>query len=273
MKKKSTFTFVSSRLIYSLGNAKPIWDDGSKLQVEISDQIFSKESFNITLFIHNMTGYGIDYAIFQICWNGVNLSLDVQNLGNGYYLLSLDPITVALGEDPILLNMTISVLGYEDKYFEMYITVHPSDLIEDVLVLEVIDQSFSMQEFNITFFIHNTTGAAIDFAIIQMWWDGIVVSADVQNLGNGYYFISLDSITVAPGEDPILLNMTISATGYEDKYFETYIAVDPASLLKGDGEPSEEFPLTLIIVISTLSAGAIIGVISIYWLRRRKRKL
>ena len=142
-----------------------------------------------------------------------------------------------------------------------------------LLSINIINQSFSLSEFTIEFAINNESYEAIDFASIQIWWNGVDVSADIQNLGNGLYFISLDPITVAPGDDPILLNMTISAIGYEDKYFETYIAVDPEILQKGDGKVSEELPLPLIVTISVVSAGAAIGLASIFWYRRKKREL
>ncbi|MFX1478165.1 MAG: right-handed parallel beta-helix repeat-containing protein [Promethearchaeota archaeon] len=242
------------------------------LQIEMVEHSYSTKYFNFTFFVFNESGQGIDAATIQMWWDGIDMSADIENLGNGYYFVSLDAILVVPGEDPILLNMTISASGYVDKYFETYIAVSPSNLEEDTLELEIIDQSFSTEQFNITFFIHNRTGFGIDFATFQIWWNGIDVSADIQNLGNGLYFISLESITVNPGEEPILLSMIISASGYEEKYFETYIAVDPASLLKGEGRPSNGFPLVLTITIAAIGAGAIIGVISIYWFKGRKKK-
>ncbi|MCK4823763.1 ABC transporter substrate-binding protein, partial [bacterium] len=98
---------------------------------------------------------------------------------------------------------------------------------EQWLFVEIVYQSFTEADFDITFLIYNGINEAIDFATIEMWWDGVEVSSSVQNLGSGIYSVSLDPITVAPGEDPILLNMTVSADGYHDKYFETYLAVDP----------------------------------------------
>ncbi|MFX1575052.1 MAG: nitrous oxide reductase family maturation protein NosD [Promethearchaeota archaeon] len=252
----------------------PIWEDGidlGSLYVEVFDQIFTEESFNITFFIHNSTNFGIEFASVQVWWNGVNVSADVQNFGNGYYFISLDPITVAQGEDPILLKIIISASGYADKYFEIYILVHPSDLVKDTLEFEMIDQSLSKEQFNITFFIYNTTGDGIVFATFKIWWNGIDVSADVQNLGNGYYFISLDPITVTQGEDPILLKMIISASGYEDKQFETYLAVDPDTLEKEIGKGAEGIPLVIILIAIILTAALIVAVTAtVVLLRKRK---
>ena len=86
-----------------------------------------------------------------------------------------------------------------------------------------------------TFSIYNENSQRINFARIQMWWNGIDVSTDVQNLGGGIYVISLTPITVLPGEVPITLNMTISASGYEEKYHEIYLAVDPDIINEGEG--------------------------------------
>ena len=104
-----------------------------------------------------------------------------------------------------------------------------------------------------------------------MWWNETDVSTDIQNYGNGLYFISLAPITVAPGEDPILLNITITALGYEEKMFETYIGVDPDTLQKSSGVPFDELSLPIILTISVLSSGAIVGVIVLFWQRRRKK--
>ncbi|MFX1315404.1 MAG: FG-GAP-like repeat-containing protein, partial [Promethearchaeota archaeon] len=172
---------------------------------------------------------------------------------------------------------SIQVFG-NDSFGEIYSSDEEWFIIDIVpsiqeLNVGILDLSFTKAAFNITFFVYNETNHGIDFASIQIWWNETEVSGDVQNLGNGLYFISLEPITVSPGEDPILLKMTIIASGYEEKNFETYIAVDPDTLQKGEGRPSEEVPLVLIIIISAVSTGAVIGLISIFWYRRRKREL
>ncbi|MFX1280300.1 MAG: nitrous oxide reductase family maturation protein NosD [Promethearchaeota archaeon] len=138
------------------------------------------------------------------------------------------------------------------------------------LSLEIFDQIFSKESFNITFYIYNGFNEKIDFAAIQMWWNGTDVSNSVQNLGNGLYFVSLTPITVVPGEDPILLKIFISALGYEDKLFETYLAVDPNTLDKDSEKPTEIFPLTVIIVV--LSSIGVVGVV-LMLLYQRKRAI
>ena len=140
-----------------------------------------------------------------------------------------------------------------------------------ILNLEIIDLSLSSESFNLTFYIYNETYYGIDFSVIQIWWNGSDVSSDLLNLGSGLYFISLKPIIVFPGENPILLRLIISAEGYEDKYFEIYIAVDPDALDKSVERSVEYFSFMLpIIIISSITAG--IGGIGVILLLLRKRK-
>ena len=154
-----------------------------------------------------------------------------------------------------------------DNSLTTYLTIDPEI---KPLNLAIISQSFSPSEFNITFFVYNETGQGVDYTSIQMQWNDIDVSATIQNLGVGLYFVSLEAITVVSGEDPILFEIAISADGYEDINFESYISVDPVVLQKGvdfDG-----LPLPIIILIIALSSGGILGVTIIFWIRRRKIK-
>jgi len=212
--------------------------------------------YNISIIEKNLDSmwYTIDGGVTNYSISKLNGFIDQY----AWIDAPLGPITIGFyGKD----------LANNTNYKEVVITKGR------LLSIDIINQSFSLSEFTIEFAINNESYEAIDFASIQMWWNGVDVSADIQNLGNGLYFISLDPITVAPGDDPILLNMTISAIGYEEKYFETYIAVDPEILQKGDGKVSEELPLPLIITISVVSAGAVIGLASIFWYRRKKREV
>ncbi len=146
------------------------------------------------------------------------------------------------------------------------------DIPDYLLYVEISDHSYSLERFNLTFFVFDETGQGINSVTIQMWWNGIDVSDNIIDLGNGFYFVSLDPITVAPGEDPILLKMVISADGYEDKYFETHIAVDPDTLNKDGGKPAQEFPLAIIITAIISTAGGIgVATVTIILLRKRKR--
>jgi len=106
-------------------------------------------------------------------------------------------------------------------------------------VVEVMNQLFSTTEFIVTIKIScECTGSEVLPLLTQMWWNGTAVSSNnITELGNGTYNISLTPILVSPGDDPILLNMTISATGYSDKYSEINLAVDPEAVDKTEGSP------------------------------------
>jgi len=150
-------------------------------------------------------------------------------------------------------------------------------IIKDVvmpLTIEISDFFFSTEVFNLTFYIYNETGDAIDFADTQIWWDGIEVSSYVQNLGDGLYFISLDPITVVPGQDPIILQIIAFATGYDGKYFEIAISVDPDTLQKDTPEDQQrdDIPVEIITITVSLSSAAVLGG-GVYILMRRRKKL
>lgn len=147
-----------------------------------------------------------------------------------------------------------------------YLFLKPVEI--PVMNVEILSQIFSTEKFNITFFVYKDSGQGIDFATIQMWWNGTGVSSNIQNLGGGIYNVSLDPITTFPGENPILLNMTISANGFEDKYFETYIAVDPDVIDKTF--PKKEGPA--ILGYNTILIIGLISVISIIIIMKRKSK-
>jgi len=138
--------------------------------------------------------------------------------------------------------------------------------------VEITEHSYLLEQFNLTFFIFNETGQGIDFATINMWWNENDISDDVQNLGKGLYFVSLEPITVMPGEDPILLKMVISASGYEDKAFKTYLAIDPDTLEKEVGKAADGVPLVIILVaIISTAAGITVATATVVLLRKRKR--
>ncbi|NVM35320.1 MAG: VCBS repeat-containing protein [Candidatus Lokiarchaeota archaeon] len=158
-----------------------------------------------------------------------------------------------------------------DVAMDYVFAINPTEISKQ-LDIEILDQLFSKEHFNITFYVYDETNYNLDFVIIKLWWDGTEVSADVQNLGNGFYFISLEPITVTPGEEPILLSITVTADGYEDKHIETYLVVDPDMLEKGFEQNGDEFPfliLTVALVSTAGASGAIIITLGI--LRKRKR--
>ncbi|MFX1479263.1 MAG: hypothetical protein ACFFCI_14105 [Promethearchaeota archaeon] len=220
--------------------------------------------------------------IFGIIPPYYNISIIEQHVESIWYTLdngennyTMDELSGYIDEEPwtnarngpVTIRYYIKDLANQMNYTEVTVIKETIQLLD----VDMIDQSFSLDEFNFTIFVYNELGDGIDFASIQMWWNSIDVSTDVINLGNGFYFISLEPITVASEEDPILLNMIISADGYEDKHFETYLAVDPDTLSKGGGTITKEFPLTMviIIIISVVGGIAVIGV-ALVILRKRK---
>ncbi|KKN30409.1 hypothetical protein LCGC14_0834410, partial [marine sediment metagenome] len=97
-------------------------------------------------------------------------------------------------------------------------------------VVNVIAQSFSTIIFNMTIQISSELNFGTRELSIQMWWNGILVpSNDIEDIGNNLYNISLTPIFVEPGENPILLNMTLGAPHHKDKYYQTLIAVEQES--------------------------------------------
>ena len=273
-----------------LGNTViPLPDDGlhsiqifgnlsSGLKIKSDIIFFEIDTKNPDIVIHSPNSG----EVFGFISPKYNVSIEEINLDSMWYTI-----------DGGATNVSITKLtGYIDQHLWIDAPLGPINIrfftndtanhlsYEDVVItkarllsIDIIDLSFSSTEFNIKFMVYNESGDKINFATIQIWWDGYYVSNEVQNLGNGLYLISLDPITVLPSEDPILLNMTISASGYEDKYFEIYIAVDPDTLQKDGGKPTQEFLLPLIITLSAVSAGVIIGLVSIFWYRRKKREL
>ena len=206
--------------------------------------------------------------IYDVLSPQYNISIIEANLVSTWYTI-----------DGGISNFTVTeLLGYIDRdaWFDapegpIYIRFYAKDYknltsyeeiviikkITKLLDIDIIDLIFSTKDFNLTFYIYNETNQGINFASIQMWWNETDVSTDIQNLGNGLYFISLEPIIVAPGEDPILLSMIISAEGYEDKYFETVIAVDPEVIDKKPPDKKAAIPgyniFFLICVISLIS--------------------
>ena len=212
---------------------------------------------------YTITRNSLPLIIDDPCISGEAINISTDDLGAGSYCFEIE-IDDGYGgtvQDSAWVTVTSGSDG----------NMPPSN-ITNLLFVEIINQSFSIEEFNFTFSVYNGSSQGIDFATIQLWWDGAVVSSEIQNLGSGLYFVPLDPITVAPGEEPILLNMIISADGYQDKYFYTYLTVDPDTLDKEVGELAGEFPLVVIIIASTSIAGGI-GVvgITIFLLRKRKR--
>ncbi|HEC38616.1 MAG TPA: hypothetical protein ENI29_10295 [bacterium] len=241
--------------------------------VNVIAQSFSPIIFNMTIQISSELNFGTRELSIQMWWNGILVpSNDIEDIGNSLFNISLTPIFVEPGENPILLNMTLGAPYHKDKYYQTLIAVEQESepvSISDFLFIEIKDQLFSIEEFNITFYISNESSQGIDSVTIQMWWNGGDVSSSVHNLGSGLYFVSLEPITVKPGEDPILLKINFSASGYEDKSFETYITVDPDVILGDDSTGGEAIPGYSIFFIGLIAVGTI-GLIYVIFKRKQQ---
>jgi len=247
---------------------------GDILQSELRYFTIDSKSPEITIHFPNQSdSLGIIAPRFYI-------SVDEANLISTWYTI-----------DDGINNISIrEFTGYIDQ--EAWLTAHEGPITikfyardildniahEDIVIIKeivkklyvnIIDQSFSSGEFNITIYVCNESNIGIYFASIRIYWNWIDVSTDIQNLGSGLYFIPLEPITVAPDEEPIVLSMTVSAIGYEDKYFETYLAVDPDTLQKGKEQRGVPL-LIILVIISISSSGVLIGTVIILWLRKRK---
>ncbi|MFX0030945.1 MAG: FG-GAP repeat domain-containing protein [Candidatus Hermodarchaeota archaeon] len=240
------------------------------IKMDIKEQSFSSKGFNFTFFISDETNYGLDPVNIQMWWNGNDVSSDILNLEGGNYFASLEPITVEDGEDPILLNMTISAFGYTEHYFETYISVKQCDLI-DLLYFEILDQEFTEDEFILTTFLCNATKNGIDYALMQILWNNTDVSSNIENLGYGFYKLTIEPIFVKPNEAPIPLEFSIQAEGYDNLKYTIEIAVDP-DIIKRKGKISEngEFPFIPVIIGSLVGAFGT-GTAVFVWFRRRIR--
>ena len=207
----------------------------------------------------------IEEANLNKSWYTIDGGLTNFTFTNTLGIIDQDIWTATPNGHVIIRFYANDLSGYEG--FRDLIVV--KDAPVNLIYIEISDHFYSLEHFNLTFSIFDDTGQGISLATIQMWWNDTDASSEVKNLGNGLYLVSLEPITVAPGEDPILLKMVISASGYEEKDFETYLAVDPDTLNKG--KPAEEFPLALaIIVISSIAGGIGVAVMTILILRRRK---
>ncbi len=240
------------------------------LDVEFIDQIFTTEEFLVKFSIKNSLGVDINSAIIDAWWNGVLVSEQVENLEeDGMYQISLTPITVPPGDPPILLSMVISAEGYQQKEIELSLSY------TSAVIVEFVDHLYTSEAFLITFSVKSSLGADINSAIIDAWWNGVLVSEQVENLEeDGMYQISLTPITVIPGETPILLRMSVSAEGYPGKEIEIYLAVDPDVINK---EPDEEIndilPLILTITVISVGIASAAVVLSIGLIRIRSKRL
>ena len=252
------------------------------LCVEIINQMFSTTEFVLTIKISSGIGLNPGIQSVQMWWNGTLVPpTNIDDLGNGLYNVSLSPIFVEPGQDPIIFNMTITSSNHRDKYFELKLAV-----AEPYLCVEIINQIFSTTEFVLTIKISSGIGLNPGIQSVQMWWNGTLVPpTNIDELGNGLYNVSLSPIFVEPGQDPIIFNMTITSSNHRDKYFELKLAVDPKAVKSTSPTPPNEADdddndevaerlnmMLIILVISIVSGCALVGVVIIVVLIKKGKK-
>lgn len=243
-----------------------------KLCLNILEQSFSATKFINTINISSSLNFDLWIQSLHIWWNGITVpSNDIVELENGLYNISLSPKFVDEGDSPILLNITVRSATHEELYYESLFEVSPYE-IPNLIHLNIVDQTFLSTKFNITIFVYDNTLNPIDNAIFQVWWNTISIHInDINNLGNGLYSVSVSPITVSPGDDPILLNMTITAFGYEDKYFETYIAIDPKSINKGPYPPTNHIWLNFLMALFYVGLPTISVILIIIFIMKKRK--
>ncbi|MFX1277325.1 MAG: hypothetical protein ACFFBP_03515 [Promethearchaeota archaeon] len=180
------------------------------------------------------------------------------------------PMITEKGAHTIQLFWSNASGNYQSKIREFYIDTYPKNM-----VVEILDQLFTIEEFLIKFSVKNILGVNINSANINAWWDGTLVSDQIENLGNGIYQISLSPITVPPGDPPILFRLVVSAEDYQEKLIEVYLSVDPDVINKipDDGRNGDIIFLIITIFIAGASITSIVIVSTIGIVRSRSRKL
>ncbi|UCD00797.1 MAG: right-handed parallel beta-helix repeat-containing protein [Promethearchaeota archaeon] len=224
----------------------------------ISENFICENHYGINLY-----QYAINNDIFE--------NFIYYNTNGAIYIYSTDTY-----DNEIIRNVLVSkndtFVVYDGDINDISVYLNYELRSPPRLNVTIINQLFSMTEFNII--INVFSEVRIDFSIetIQILWNDILVpSKNITKIGKWLYNLSLTPIFVNMGEEPILLNITISAFGYETSFFETYIAVDPDTLEKGIVQDGDEF-LFLILITALISTAGGIGatIITIGILRKRK---
>ncbi|MFX1344046.1 MAG: hypothetical protein ACFFAI_02980 [Promethearchaeota archaeon] len=154
------------------------------------------------------------------------------------------------------------------------ITYFETRVYSKLLSIEIVEQSFSIDVFNITFLVADEEGIGIENATIQAWWNETFIAANnIEDLGNGLYLVPLNPILVIAGEDPVLLNITVSAEGYQTEYYETYFAIDPDVIDKDVQKPPDNnTPFIIILTITSIFGGIGVAGVILFLLAKKRGK-
>lgn len=161
-----------------------------------------------------------------------------------------DTISCQLTPAEGLSSMQEDISNLFTKYAEIYV--------------DNVKTEYTSESFNFIFYLRDVKDDAITDASIQAWWNGTDISSSFLNLGNGNYSVNLTPITIGPGDDPILLNLTISAPGFNDKYYEKFVSV-----------PTPGGPITPRILgyeLSILISMSLLSIVIIYIKSKKKSK-
>ncbi len=251
--------------------------------------IYLDNNCNYNTISENTVNNNDDYGIF------LNSDCDNNNITDNYIYFNTNGaikiITFNSANNLIKANILVSndVKFIIDEGTSTFSPLNHYLYTPPWLFVEAIAQSFSKIEFIITVNISSNIGLELSDVIIQVWWNGTTVqSNNITELGNGLYNISLTSILVEPGENPILLNMTVSAVHHSDKYFGIDLFVDPEAVDKGpdpespkpggilgdnddDDDDGDKESSSVAIIVGIIIGGiAGVGVIGIIVFSRRK---
>ncbi|TFF95783.1 MAG: hypothetical protein EU547_07140 [Promethearchaeota archaeon] len=229
------------------------YQSGMKLQVS-ADNIIIENSMSNNGYVGLFLEYGDN--------NNITNNIVNNNEGNwGIYISDSDNNRII--ENQIIGN--IGTIEFGGSCSGNVVLNNIYEILQN-LFIEISEEFLTSEAFNLTLFMCDENNVGIIVDSIQMWWNGTDVSSSVQTLGAGFYFISLTPITVVPGEDPILLNMTVSVDGYEMKSFEINLAVDPETLEKNG---TQNFPQPMIPGYNLIVLIMVLLFISVVFIRKK----
>jgi parallel beta-helix repeat protein len=141
------------------------------------------------------------------------------------------------------------------------------------LYLNILQQIYTENYFNITFQVLDNGGISVIDADVDLWWNKTLVTNELIYQGNGIYLISLLPILITSEDDPIPLEFLLTKENYTHYSSIIYIAIDPeaVSKLDSEGEKNQDPAWEIIIPIATVSSiGVGAAILSAIYLSKRK---